>query len=284
MFDVSSGLKLHQVKPAPVRLEILVCTHGTLDRVSRMTMPRHQEVRWSVSCQTAKASPQEKHSADRYAIPEPLRRDDITIDFIAGRGAGANRNHLLDCATGQYIVMADDDVTLDIDKLLGFADDLDRDPECDFIVYRVDIAGHLTGPAGECEAAFGTRPYLYATPIAMIIRRERLGTLRFVTDMGLGTDYVATGEDDVFYHDMLLAGLRGRYVPVAACLHPDQSTNERPPTPGMLRGRGYVLAKIYGRRVLVHLLRMAFVIKGNPVTNMRHLLQGRRYYLSRLNQ
>lgn len=255
--------------------EILISTHTSLESAAALPLPAISGVTYRIMCQcddgTATAGP----------LPPSLTRPDISVTFIPGKGLSANRNAMLEIAQADIIILTDDDITYDRDALAMILNNLDREPDLDFLAFNCLSDGRRLLPASARRVSSARHMYLPMCCIA--IKRTALGNLRFSTLAGIGAPYLEAGEDDLFVYSMIKRGLKGRYLPLTACTHPGASTGERPQTPGTLRARGAVMHIIHPRTWLPRCLRLAVTLKGDgPVSNMRHMMQGRRY--ARLNR
>ena len=75
------------------------------------------------------------------------------------------------------------------------------------------------------------------------VRRSALlrAGLRFTELAGIGAPYLASGEEDLFIHSALTAGLKGRFSDVVVAIHPDYTTGVREASrPGVIRAKGAV--------------------------------------------
>ena len=255
--------------------EILISTHTSLENAAALPLPVISGVTYRIMCQCDDAA------AVATPLPPTLARHDISVSFVAGKGLSANRNALLDIAQADIIILTDDDITYDHDALAMILNNLDREPDLDFLAFNCLSNGRRLLPASARRVSSARHMYMPMCCIA--IKRTALGDLRFSTLAGIGAPWLEAGEDDLFVYSMMRHGLKGLYLPVNACIHPGPSTGERRQTPGTLRARGAVMHIIHPRTWLPRCLRLAITLTGQGfIANMRYMMQGRRY--ARLNR
>ena len=168
----------------PLSLEVMISTLGSdgIKRVAAMTLPQMAGVSYLVSWQTV---------GEDSLLPEQLEaRSDVRVIRTASKGLSRNRNHALDHASADVLLIADDDLDYIPQGLEAVRTAFEADPDLDIGLFRysngcggyekvypqspVRIAGHLP------------KDY-YTTSMEIAIRREgRSGSLRFHEEFGLG--------------------------------------------------------------------------------------------------
>lgn len=250
---------------AMLDVEILIPTVDNLGRVTHMSLPRLEGVRYVVRCQGAHGD-----------VPESLRREDVSLMWGEDRGLSVNRNVLLSASSATIVMFIDDDIELRPEALYKVLNYLDADPELDYVAFNCRSNSHDTGSERCLDLCDGKMRYF--TMYSMVIRRRAIDTIRFSVLAGVGAPFLKSGEDDLFYYQMVSRGLRGVYLPVTATAHPGESTGDRRQTPGVLRGRGGVLHMVYPCTSLLHIIYVAARVKGlGFFKNIKYMLQGRRY-------
>ena len=85
--------------------EILVCTYNEgINRIQEMLLPPMKDTHWLISFQYTDISYLD-------CVPRHMtERTDVTLLFLEGSGLSANRNNALFHATGDILLLADDDV------------------------------------------------------------------------------------------------------------------------------------------------------------------------------
>lgn len=267
---------------AKENIEVLICTVDEgIRRVPDVLSPTVRgDVRYLVSFQYTDKKWLE-------AVPEMLkRRADVKIVVLAGRGLSVNRNHAFDHSSGDIVLVADDDSHYR-DRYFDavqrtFASNMD----VDIALFRgKSHEGHWLKryPETACEWASAPR-WTYASSWEMAVRRRALARgVRFNEHFGLGSEFLASGEEDVFLSDAVGAGLRVVYFPETVVETDGDTTgghfldNVR-----VQRSKGAVFCYRYG--MFGAAFRCAkeafgyFVRRGvNPLPLMRNMTDGIRY-------
>lgn len=239
-----------------VLLDVMICTYGDdgLARVAGMDLPRVGGVRYVVSCQS-----------EPKACPAALDRDDVMISFNDSRGLSENRNHALSVATAPYGLIADDDLHYTGDRLGEVLKILGSNPDVDIATFRHEGIVGKVYPDKEWDLKDRYKNYFVnSIEIALRLDRIRSAGLRFSRLAGIGAPYLHAGEEELFVHNALRKGLRGRFFPVTVAVHPGPSTGlGSVPTPGVLRARGALIGRMYPVTALLR-LPLAAVRSGVP--------------------
>jgi len=201
-------------------------------------------------------------------------RDDVEFVISEGRGLSRNRNQLLRASSADVVIFADDDVEYDADGLRSLQDYYQRNRDVDAVIFNgVSDAGALRkNYCGRLSARY--IKFKYAPSCLISVRRGRLGNITFREDMGVGTEMLSSGEDDVFLWSMLKNGLAVEAVDIQVVTHHGLSTGERIPTPGVMRGRGAVMRILFPLTWPFHIVKGALCFKGKYLKNLCYLLHG----------
>lgn len=154
-----------------MKLEVLISTLGAdgIRRTAAMNLPRMDEVGYLVGWQMPEGE-----------IPEELRRPDIKILTKEERGLSRNRNMLLDNASAEIVLIADDDLTYTPERLREVIRVFEEDASLELATFRYDGADVKSYPAGECELRIPLPKGYYLTSFEMALRRTvGTGSLRF---------------------------------------------------------------------------------------------------------
>ncbi|MBQ1315865.1 MAG: glycosyltransferase family 2 protein [Lachnospiraceae bacterium] len=131
------------------------------------------------------------------------------------RGVGRNRNRLLDAATGNYLILADDDMRF-VDGYPGIVEKaLDACPDADVYLFNL-IEKKPQRYINRSFRRIGRMQYARYGAARMVLRRAAIeeAGLRFSTEFGGGAKY-GSGEDTIFLQACFKHGLRIRAVPYA---------------------------------------------------------------------
>ena len=204
-------------------LNVLVSTiDAGIERVENVLLHPRPDVKYIISHQL---------TDDKYnKVPQALQRNDVIIGHLDGRGLSRNRNNAFSMADGDVAILADDDVRYCdayFDKVKQvFITDPDLGAACFKIVT----------PAGEPEFKKYTEHayllneesnhYISTIEIACRIEAIRKKGIRFDERFGLGSELNSFGEEAVFIHDCIRAGLKVKYVPEYVVEHPAITTSK----------------------------------------------------------
>lgn len=228
------------------RLEVLICTiHADgLKRVADMHLPRVDGVRYLVSWQMPG-----NESALDIALPDQLKRDDITICRTATSGLSNNRNNAFDHATAPVVLIADDDLRYTADGLEGVIAAFEADSDLDVAQFRFD-GNDASKPYPDKAVDLARRlpKGLYVTSFELAMRRDTvLPQIRFDTRFGIGSDRWLHGEEHIFLLEARRRGLKCRYIPHTVATHTGPTTGQRSyDRAGLPAADGAVIAAEYG--------------------------------------
>ena len=196
-------------------LDILICTiDEAIEKVPEVLMSPRGDVRYVVSMELTTPADEEERLA---RVPKVLReREDVTLTFLEGKGLSRNRNNALSSATGDVVVMADDDNRY-TDELIGnIFEAYEAHPEADVIHFQaLDLEGKPLHPY----------PAPYVSSVEMTFRRRV--TTRFDERFGLGSPQLCAGEEEVWMKDARDAGYRILYVAKPIVMTPGGTTGTR---------------------------------------------------------
>lgn len=257
-------------------LQVLIVAYGRkgIESVARLTHPAVDGVEYIVSWQTA---------GDRADVPEALAsRPDFRVIPSDTRGVARNRNLSLDAASAPLALLSDDDVEYTADGLRDVIRAFEEHPEADYISFRYfsssnpiqqhDRAADLRRPpkgwgiGGAFTMAFRLDP----------IRRHGI---RFNELFGIGAEF-PSGEEDLFLHDIIRAGLTPIFLPIDIVRHEGDTTAMRTQSSDtFIRTKGAVFSIIHPyswpARMLAHTLRFS-PLSAERRRYMRAWLSGRR--------
>lgn len=228
------------------KLEVLVSTFGAagLRRMLESDPPHVEGVRYLVCCQNPEGE-------DVLPAAEALHaRGDTDVLFFKDRGLSRNRNHSLDMSAAPYLLIMDDDVKLDASGLEALIRCFDERPDLDFITLRVetgDARPRAFPPAGHNLRKKWRRYSAISFEIALRRSSVEKDGLRFSTLAGIGAPALGCGEEEIFVHRLIKAGLRGEYTGIRLGVHPGATTSERSAVrPEVVRAKGAVMRVLRG--------------------------------------
>ena len=227
--------------PEMTKLQVLIATYGEdgLHRVSSHRLPETEGVGYLISCQSPDGRP---------TVPPGLRRPDVRVVFSRSKGLSVNRNILLREASAPYCLLADDDLDFIPEGLKETIGILDSSPDIDV------IAMQYSDREGKTEKRYPPHPFDLRHPpkgyfiscVELAFRRERVVGRRIMFNENFGVNCrYPCGEDDIWLHDALHAGLNGEYRPVKIAIHDGDSTGIRDMgNPSVLRAQGLVISRM----------------------------------------
>lgn len=263
-------------------LTVMICTVGTdgMERAAKVLLPPERGVDYVVSVQDTEADL-------APAMPEALRRPDVTVSGLPGRGLSRNRNHALELARGELLLVADDDERLLPDTLREVRRLMGEHSNVDIALFRFsgpDGAWPKHYPAAPADYAEAERRGYYASSWEMALRRrvKDIG-LRFNELFGLGSPALCAGEEAVLLADAMRLGLRIRLFPLKVGTTDLHTTGTRfLQSPQVQRTKGATFQYCYGTaRALWLCLREAahYALRGqaSPWPILRHMFSGLSY-------
>ena len=231
--------------PQPT-IEILICTiDNRIDAALRVPIAPLPNVRYLVCWQQTHQVALNQHE---QAVPH---REDVRIHSWNGCGLSANRNEALAQASGDFLLIADDDEILQAYQLEGLATILTDHPQStDIFLLR------MQRPDGSFPKPYPSTPFryphcphgYYPSSWEILIRRSSLPRLpRFDVRFGLGSKYLACGEEEVFIHQALVNGAQITFVPYTICSISGRTTGDLfLQSAAVRRSKGAVLTLFHG--------------------------------------
>lgn len=238
-----------------MKLDILICTYNErISRIPDMLLPFRRDVSYIVSMQYT-------DPAFLDHIPDVLRqRPDVRVILLEGKGLSRNRNHCLDASSADIALIADDDCRYREEYIDRIFATFKESPHTDVALFRINGEGRVSTkryPATVCP--YEKRPKGYApSSIEITFRPDRLRAIRFDEHFGLGSDFLLCGEEEVWIHDAMKAGLRVCFFPCDIVDYPYESTGLRTYSDkGVMRAKGAVNYHIYGASAWLRMLKFA---------------------------
>ncbi len=223
-------------------LEILICTidNGIAD-AAQVPLQPIDGVRYLVSWQ---------HSNDKsIPLPESLQgREDIKVVHLNGRGLSRNRNNAIKNATGDILLISDDDTRYRPEYFERIKSAFATHTEADIITFQAqDYDRNAIRPYPTSAHSYDKRPYgSYVCSVEIAFRRKSNLPL-FDERFGLGSEYLASGEEEVFVYDAWKRGLCILYEPQVIVETDNNTTGSLILTsPAVQRSKGAVLCYLHG--------------------------------------
>lgn len=207
------------------QVEILICTIGEegIRRACASVLPHEEGIGWLISWQMPGVNPIEAVKL----IPEEIRRrKDVRVFISDSLGLTRNRNNALAHATGDILLIGDDDVEYYPESLKKVSQAFDENSEADIILFRYDASDGVRKiyPEQACEWKKRPRGY-YVSSIEMGMRRSTAGVLWFDERFGIGSRFIC-GEEDVYIAEALKGNMKVMLYPLTLGLHAGATTGE----------------------------------------------------------
>ncbi len=244
-------------KNQKIKLQVLICTLGEagIKRVAAASHPSVEEVEYLVSWQLPERD---------VPIPEELsKRSDFRIVKNRTRGLSKNRNLALAAASAPICLIADDDLAYEADAFRKIIETFQDNPEIDIATFKYTGTDSKSYPSETFNLSKPPKGY-FITSFEIAFRRDKIieSGIKFNEDFGIGGKFPA-GEEDIWIHDMLRYGLRGKFFPTAIARHEGATTGIRlAADPELIRTKGAVFAHTHPwtwpLRMLAHAWRYQF--------------------------
>lgn len=229
-------------------------------------------------------------------IPSELKRSDVTISSIKGKGVTRSRNNALRLATGDIGLFSDDDVTYRQDYIDLLKKTFWTNPDIDIALFKIK-----TGP-GEPEYKkypdhqVRLNKILFSVStveIAFNISRMRESPIYFDERFGAGQELLIGSEETIFIEDCIAHGFSVVFVPEYIVEHPYFSTIKS--IPKFAKSRNWITGaydcRTNGKIALlkaflgtIKLLPELLKNKVNPLTYFYHRLSAAIYILRTNNK
>lgn len=220
-----------------MNLDVAIVTWGKegLERIAKMNLPAVEGVSYVISWQ--------QH--EEALIPAVLSgRGDIRIERLNEKGISNNRNNSIKHATGDIILLGDDDLIYRDGAFREIIEEFEKDPELDVALFKVDFLNQKKYPQEKYKIGLPFPKDYYVSSVEIAIRRDRIKDLRFYPLLGLGSPEMHCGEEELFIISCIKRGLNCKFIPVTICRHPSPTTGNQT-APGNLKGMGFVIPIIY---------------------------------------
>lgn len=257
-------------------LEVMICTFGPSGgrKVADMLLPPMKQVRYLVAWQG---------DCDKPIPAELQSRPDTKVMLLPGKGLSRNRNFALDNASGDLLMVADDDLQLHPEGLLKVIDTFRRDPQLVYGSFMYDN-GEFTKRYPKVAVSLHRLPKdFYQTSFEIVLRRDSAaGCLRFNEEFGIGAPLFGCGEEELLLKRARNAGLVCRFFPILIATHTGPTTGVAPAlSDSVLRARGVLTSTEYPLtaplRLLLNSWRIARAGQAPFFRAFRHQWEGAIY-------
>lgn len=231
-------------------IEFLVCTiDKRIFQVQDLLMPPMPEVKYLISWQHSESmSCSDENSKLLTSLLESWnQRGDISLVEIDGRGLSRNRNHALRHATGDFLVIADDDCRYTQDCIQIIHRTFEKHPDAAAIQFQgYTLEGKQQRKYANYSYEYKQRPkFSYVISWELVLNRK--AQLPFFDErFGLGTD-LCCGEEELFVHQISESGQKIFYEPYKLVTTPEDTTGTHfADSVSVQRAKGGVLSLMHG--------------------------------------
>jgi glycosyltransferase involved in cell wall biosynthesis len=225
-------------------IEVLICTidERIKNVIHTISTPR-PDVCYLVSWQ-------QTSSVQLVPPQELLERNDVRIATIQGKGISANRNNAFNHASGDILIIADDDNSYTDEYFDHIQSAYSEFPDADIIAFKaVDEFGNpYKDNYPSYVYQYQDRPYgSYISSCEITLKRSHQ-LPKFDERFGLGSQMLMCGEEEIFLYDAYKQNLNIYYVPLTIVSTPRNTTGSLFATcPKVRMSKGAVLRYIHGR-------------------------------------
>ena len=237
------------MEPTPT-IQFLICTNNErIVQIPSLLLPPMPGVSYLVSWQ--QFGELRNGAPVSGPIQEVLsfldRRSDVQVFTCHSKGLSKNRNHALVHATGDWLVIADDDCTYTFESLEHIRQAFARHPEAAVLQLQIyDREGHPVHDYPDFSYEYATAPRgTYYSSCELVLHRDA-SLPRFDERFGIGA-YLGCGEEEVFVFQVNRAGLQVVYEPLQLATTDGSTTGTLFATnPAVQRAKGGVLSVLHG--------------------------------------
>lgn len=204
-----------------MKINILISTIDEgIERLKRVILDPRNDVSYIISHQ---------YTEDKYKnIPAELKRGDITVSQIAGRGVSKSRNNAIRLADGDIALFSDDDVTYRDSDINTVKEIFLHNKQVDVAIFKIRT------PVGEPEykkypdviIEYKKAPCVGTVQISFRVDKIKEKKIIFDERFGAGQPLLIGNDEKIFLHDCISSGLKVFFFPEYVVEHPYESTSK----------------------------------------------------------
>ena len=265
-------------------IQFLICTiDNRIQKAEQVLMTPIEGVSYLISWQQSKEWLQKTDSSTKkesIRIANSLKeRKDVYIIPFEGKGLSKNRNHALTHATGDLLIISDDDCKYTEDSVKTIRNAFAKYPETTLMQFQgTDLEGKLIHSYTNYTYLYDNRPYgTYFSSWELVVKRVP-NLPKFDERFGIGA-YLGCGEEEVFVHQIAAKGLIVRYVPKVIVRTQAKTTGTLFTTEAKVRrAKGGVSYLIHGYLgALLRCIKYALKLKSNRLKSFLDMYDGIKY-------
>lgn len=232
-----------------MKIFVLISTiDNGIERIPAMLYAQNEHVHYCVVWQqTQDFKLQEQREHTHLEILRQLIRKDVSLKEMDGTGLARSRNMCMKLAESiaqeGICIFADDDEIFQEDAFPNILKYYDQHPSTDVALMRlVNNEGQSvkTYPEQECDLAACSSSY-YPSSLEISFRTKLINEGLFMDDrFGLGSAWLAAGEEDVWLYEAAQHGKQIRVVPITIAATDENTTGKNLLNIKVLRSKGAV--------------------------------------------
>ncbi|RPA66587.1 glycosyltransferase family 2 protein [Cyclobacteriaceae bacterium YHN15] len=203
-----------------LKLNVLVSTiDDGIEKIKNLILPPRLDVNYIVSHQ---------YTDEKFkSIPIEIKRSDILVSQIPGKGVTKSRNNTIRLTKGDIAVFSDDDVSYTFEFFDNIIDTFKSNPNLDVGIFKIKT------PEGQPEYKEFPKEVIHykkkapsagTIQIAFRVNPVLKKNLFFDERFGAGNTFLIGSDEQIFLQDCINAGLIVKYFPEYIVIHPYEST------------------------------------------------------------
>ena len=188
----------------------------------------------------------------------------VKVLSFAGSGVTKIRNKVLDHATGDYLIFADDDIRFNEEGIRQAIQEMETTKLALLLGQAVDEDGSLRKSYPSSKQMLTKLNSGKAATYEMLVnvKRVREAGVSFDENFGAGAKDTYLGDEYIFIADLLSKGLPCSFYPIVLATHPTDSSGSGWGTDRDRRARAMIFDRVFrGNRTLPYMARTAFGFK-----------------------
>ena len=232
------------------------------DRLSNISLPdlaNHPE--WDVLITVQSGNNQLPTEEQLAKAP---KGDRIRVLSYSGTGVTKIRNKVLENATGDYLIFADDDIKFNETGLNDAIQAMEDSNLALLLGQAVDEKGALRKSYPSKAQQLNKLNSGKAATYEMLVNVEavRLSGVTFDENFGAGAPETYLGDEYIFIADLVSKGLSCYFMPIVLATHPTDSSGSGWGTERDRKARALIFDRVFkGNRTLPYMARAAFGLK-----------------------
>jgi len=232
------------------------------DRLSNIQLPdldNHPE--WDVLITVQSGSDQQPKQEQLAKAPKGER---VRVLSYSGSGVTKIRNKVLENATGDYLIFADDDITFNEAGLKEAIQVMQKEGLVLLLGQAVDEKGVLRKSYPTSSQKLTKLNSGKAATYEMLIDLQavRASGVLFDENFGAGAPETYLGDEYIFIADLVSKALPCSFMPITLATHPTDSSGSGWGTERDRRARARIFDRVFkGNRTLPYMARAAFGFK-----------------------